>query len=723
MSLQPKKINFDAVFGVFRGELANMYNYANIKISGIDMFQQVYDMCTARPKPYTEQLFHCIGQFLSEHATGLAQTILQHHDLVTAYATEWEKYMTASGYTNVICQYLNRMLSKMKDPYSNSRTAGDGRYRKMSIEALLELIRRDREGETVPQDTIRKCIHSFGNAVISPNDEDQQQHTDQPLQLYIEEFEKPYLADIREYYMKESNAVISSVSVSEYMHKANQRLAEEAARNARYCDVTSHEKIIKECETQYIAAHQSRVHAEFEAMVAQERFADCTLAYSLLSRIPDGVVSLLDTFEKYIAQLGLSVIAKLGSSVSKDPKEFVESLMDLQAKYMGFVATVFNNDASFSAAVDKAFRTIVNNTSSNANSPEILARYCDVLLRKGNKATAGDAEVEEKLTRVIVLFKYIDDKDVFQKFYSRMLAKRLIYGVSVSDEAESNMISRLKNACGVEYTTKLQRMFTDVAVSADLSANFRKFTDNANIRLGVDTAVMVLTAGSWPLTGLNSSEFQLPEELEKSVVHFTTFYSKNHNGRKLSWLYHFSRADVKLNFCDKRYELNVSLYQLGTLLAFNGATTMSLQDIRNHTKLTDTELKRIIKVFQDIKLIIPSEKEGQGGPEYALNLGFTSKRIKIKVSTAMQMDTQQETDATHKAVDEDRKLYIQASIVRIMKSRKELSHTHLVQEVLDQARARFAPSVPMIKKCIEQLIEKQYIDRTKDSRDRYVYIS
>jgi len=42
------------------------------------------------------------------------------------------------------------------------------------------------------------------------------------------------------------------------------------------------------------------------------------------------------------------------------------------------------------------------------------------------------------------LFKYIDDKDVFQKFYSRLLAKRLIYGTLLSDDAEVNMISRLK---------------------------------------------------------------------------------------------------------------------------------------------------------------------------------------------------------------------------------------------------------------------------------------
>lgn len=44
----------------------------------------------------------------------------------------------------------------------------------------------------------------------------------------------------------------------------------------------------------------------------------------------------------------------------------------------------------------------------------------------------------------MVLFKYVDDKDVFQKFYSRTLAKRLIYGTSISEEAEAAMINHLK---------------------------------------------------------------------------------------------------------------------------------------------------------------------------------------------------------------------------------------------------------------------------------------
>lgn len=58
------------------------------------------------------------------------------------------------------------------------------------------------------------------------------------------------------------------------------------------------------------------------------------------------------------------------------------------------------------------------------------------------------------------IFKFIDDKDVFQKFYQKKLSTRLVQGTSASDDSESSMISKLKEICGFEYTSKLQKMFT-----------------------------------------------------------------------------------------------------------------------------------------------------------------------------------------------------------------------------------------------------------------------
>ena len=60
-----------------------------------------------------------------------------------------------------------------------------------------------------------------------------------------------------------------------------------------------------------------------------------------------------------------------------------------------------------------------------------------------------------------------------------MLATRLVGHMSASDDAEASMISKLKSACGFEYTSKLQRMFQDIGVSKDLNENFRKHLESS----------------------------------------------------------------------------------------------------------------------------------------------------------------------------------------------------------------------------------------------------
>ena len=40
-----------------------------------------------------------------------------------------------------------------------------------------------------------------------------------------------------------------------------------------------------------------------------------------------------------------------------------------------------------------------------------------------------EAELEDLLTEVMTVFKYIEDKDVFQKFYTKRFAQRLVGGI------------------------------------------------------------------------------------------------------------------------------------------------------------------------------------------------------------------------------------------------------------------------------------------------------
>ncbi|KAL1931391.1 hypothetical protein VTP01DRAFT_9533 [Rhizomucor pusillus] len=770
MSLRRKPINFETKFNELAATFDAIFSFSALEskgVSGMNMYQLVYDMCNAIPRPYTDRLFAGVAEYIDRHTMHVCETILSHDDIATAYAREFERFEVAAADVSRGCDYLNRLVSPGDRVSASERrpTIINGKYKKQNVQALamslwknnvlftirdhfqnrlfyqvFEMIRRDRDGYEAPHSTIKTVVTSL----VQTNS-----FTDQPLQLYIEEFERPYLVHTKRYFEAEAAREMASGNVSSFMKKATERLRQEIMRNNRYCHSTSHRRIVKEFEAQYIAAYNDRIIEEFPNMLQEERFDDCTAAYSLLNRIPDGLQPILIIYEEFITKLGRDILVKLGNSPPKIPRAYVDQLLELHSKYYNINQQVFSADPLFTAAVDKAFRTIINDTQTNssANGPETLARYCDMMLRKntGKKeiahATADskkkgvlrkpvqeseETDPEGKLVRMITLFKYVDDKDIFQKFYSRMLAKRLIYSTSSSEEMESNMINRLKEICGVEYTSKLNKMFTDMSLSNDLNAAFKEFLKQNAEKLNVGFEIQVLTAGAWPLNqkedakATEASGIQIPAELEKSVTFFERFYGQHHSGRKLLWQWNLSRGELRLTYLDRPYEIQVGLYQMVILLLFNVSMEISVNDVLQHSGLTESDALRSIKPLIDMQLLKTNNGELSRDSKISLNLSFTSKRTKIKVAAAAQAE-QQETQATRRAVDEDRRMYLQAAIVRIMKSRQTLTHIQLVQEIIDQTNARFSPSVIMIKKCIEQLLEKQFIAR-KD-RDTYVYVA
>jgi len=72
-----------------------------------------------------------------------------------------------------------------------------------------------------------------------------------------------------------------------------------------------------------------------------------------------------------------------------------------------------------------------------------LAKAVDGRLRSGNKE-ASEEELEKILDKLLILFRFIHGKDVFEAFYKKDLAKRLLVGKSASVDAEKSMLLKLK---------------------------------------------------------------------------------------------------------------------------------------------------------------------------------------------------------------------------------------------------------------------------------------
>lgn len=93
-----------------------------------------------------------------------------------------------------------------------------------------------------------------------------------------------------------------------------------------------------------------------------------------------------------------------------------------------------------------------------------------------------DDEVDAVLDKTITLFRFITEKDVFERYYKTHLAKRLLYGRSVSEDAERGMLSKLKVECGFQFTQKLEGMFNDMKVSVDAARAYKDYLSKTEVR-------------------------------------------------------------------------------------------------------------------------------------------------------------------------------------------------------------------------------------------------
>ena len=181
---------------------------------------------------------------------------------------------------------------------------------------------------------------------------------------------------------------------------------------------------------------------------------------------------------------------------------------------------------------------------------------------------------------------------------------------------------------------------------------------------------------------------------------------------------------------EKRYQMNVSLLQAAVLMLYNEHESLNVDQIRSMTNiehLQTKDLKRHLISLIKIKLLVKSSSGGEGmgmSDDISLNPGFSSRHLKFNVTLPSIKNTAQaeSKEVTEKLAD-DRKHYLEAVLVRIMKSRKTLSHTELVEECLKQSRGVFQPDIVQIKGRIESLIEKEYLARDMHDRATYKYLA
>jgi len=399
------------------------------------------------------------------------------------------------------------------------------------------------------------------------------------------------------------------------------------------------------------------------------------------------------------------------------------------------IRDAFNKDEMFKFAMREAYSNFINdrkNTTSWAGNSlvgEVIAKYIDLLLRGGLKAVPRslasdvvdrddaekrgqgstgdeDAELDRQLEQGLELFRFIEGKDVFEAFYKKDLARRLLMGRSASQDAERSMLTKLKSECGSNFTHNLEQMFKDQELSRDEMISYKQSLSNTS-KTTMDLQVSVLSAAAWPT--YPDVRVNLPAEVARHIEKFDTHYKQKHTGRVLTWKHSLAHSIVKARFNRGIKELVVSGFQAIVLVLFNDISAdgnLSYGDIQSATNLVDDELERTLQSLACTKVRVltkhPKSREVSKTDTFTINLAFMDPKFRIKINQIQLKETKEENKETHERVALDRQYETQAAIVRIMKSRKTLTHQQLVVEVIEQTKSRGAVEMSEIKTNIEK---------------------
>lgn len=152
-----------------------------------------------------------------------------------------------------------------------------------------------------------------------------------------------------------------------------------------------------------------------------------------------------------------------------------------------------------------------------------------------------------------------------------------------------------------------------MSLSKDLTDQFKERMQQNHDDIDINFSIMVLGTNFWPLTP-PQHDFIIPADILPLYDRFTKYYQQKHSGRKLTWLWNYSKNELRTNYLNQKYIFMTSSYQMAVLVQFNDADTLSLQEIQAATQISEDLLKQVLASLVKPKVLINEETD-----QYDLN--------------------------------------------------------------------------------------------------------
>lgn len=453
-------------------------------------------------------------------------------------------------------------------------------------------------------------------------------------------------------------------------------------------------------------------------------------------------LNIIDSIKKCLLEDARAIPFDAGSKKKAQvATQWTTSLIALYDKYEGFLKhlgirhVVSQPEGSGETLINVKILNDVFSEYLNAlgkHAIESLTIYLDVFL-KMTQIKRDFERVKRDLEASVKLFRLLSEKDLFINSYKQLMSRRLLQHRSSTD-VERWLVKRIKEEMGTFFTPRLDGMLRDMGTSSELSRMFKNSLEDDQWPQDLDFRPQILTMTSWPFQPPTSSDFhlQLPRELEQLKLDFETFYTRKYTERTLQWVHNLGYIEIGHQFDNSYHDLSMPTtlgvifllferYEELTIEMIEEQTNIPAQELHKHLmSLTIAPKSRILKKKPMSRTISSTDK-------FFVNNAFSAPSRKVKVQTITTTLPSSKSDSTVDVVQEtvkrERLGEVNAAAVRIMKMKRRLSHTELMDEIARSLEKRFPLSASTFKKSLNYLLDKEYIQRDPEEISIYHYVS